>query len=109
MKGLRMDSQVQAHKFDETLLVTKAKKGGQVIRVILLKVNGGKLAIREDIAVDATSNIGQFSNPTLSRQFQVSFNQMVIPTNPWNPRMSVPSSLSCRFHPGRPSQTRNRD
>lgn len=58
-----MDSQVKTHKLDKALVVTKAEEGRQVVRVVFLKINSRELAIAENVAVDATSNVWELGNP----------------------------------------------
>jgi hypothetical protein len=55
---------VEPEKFDEGGVIPKAKKGGQVLGVVLGWVNGGEFAFSEDVAVDATGDIWEFGNAT---------------------------------------------
>ena len=57
-----VDGQVETHQLNEVLVSTEAKLVGQVEGVILVLLDGGDLAILEDVAVDTGSNGGQLGN-----------------------------------------------
>ena len=61
-----MDRQVETHEFDESLVITKAKESRQVVRIILLEVDRRELAIAENVAVNATSNVRELGDPVIS-------------------------------------------
>lgn len=58
-----MDGDIETEKLDKAGIVTKAKQRRQVVGVILVGINGRELALSEDVAVDTTSNVGQFCDP----------------------------------------------
>lgn len=51
-----VDRQVQTHEFNKVLVVAKAKHVGVVPRQILVWVDGGELAVLEDVTVDGGGN-----------------------------------------------------
>lgn len=57
-----VDGQVETHQLNEIVVVAVAKLVGQVEGVILILLDGGKLAILENIAIDLRSNGGQLGN-----------------------------------------------
>jgi hypothetical protein len=58
-----MDRNVETQKFDESGVVAEAEEGGEVVGIILCWVDTGKFRAAEDVAIDATGNVGQFRNP----------------------------------------------
>ena len=58
-----VDGDVETEKFNECLVIAKAKKGSQVGGVILVEVDRRNLALAENVAVDTTSNVRQFGDP----------------------------------------------
>lgn len=57
-----VDGQVQTHQLNEVAVAAEAELVGQVEGVILVLLDGGNLAILEDVAVDAGGNVGQLGN-----------------------------------------------
>jgi hypothetical protein len=57
-----VDGDVETHEFDEGGVFAEAEEGGQVGRVVLGGIDGGKLAGAKDVAVDAAGNVGQLSD-----------------------------------------------
>lgn len=57
-----VDGQVQPHELNEVLVAGEAKLVGQVVGVVLVLLDGGNLAVLEDIAVDAGGNGGELGN-----------------------------------------------
>ena len=58
-----VDGEVEAEELDESLVVPKAEKGCKVVGVVFRGVDGGKFTLAEDVAVNATGDVGEFSNP----------------------------------------------
>jgi hypothetical protein len=62
---VRVDGEVQTHKFDELgVLVTQQVR--EVGRVVQLGVNVGDFAVLENITVDARGDVGELSNQVVS-------------------------------------------
>lgn len=59
---VRVDGDVQPHELDKVGVVTETEQGSQVGRVVLAGVNGGELAVTEDVSEDSASNVGEFGN-----------------------------------------------
>lgn len=57
-----VDGEVQTHKFNKVLVAFEAQELREVVRVVLVGFNFGQLAILVDVAVDASSNLGQLGN-----------------------------------------------
>lgn len=57
-----VDGQVQTHEFNEVAVVAKAKLVGQVEGVVLVLLDGGNLAVLEDVAVDLGGDGGQLGD-----------------------------------------------
>lgn len=57
-----VDGQVETHQLNEIVVVAEAKLVGQVEGVVLILLDGGELAVLEDIAIDLRSNGGQLGN-----------------------------------------------
>jgi len=60
-----VNGDVETEKLDEARVFAKAKESGQVVRVILGGIDRRKLSAAENIAVDATSNVGELSDPDI--------------------------------------------
>lgn len=91
-----MDGDVEAEKFHKGLVVAKAEECSEVGRVVLGLVDGRKLALTKDVAVDATSNIRELGNtikrgPINTREVKALRKSR---TGPWNPRKLGPNSPS---------------
>jgi hypothetical protein len=59
---ITVDGDVETEELGECLVVTEAKKSRQIGRVVLVGIDGRKLAFAEDITVNSTGNVGQFGN-----------------------------------------------
>ena len=59
-----MDGDVESEQLNKTFVVTESEEGCQVVRIVLCDIDGWEFTLAEDITVDATSNVGQFGNPT---------------------------------------------
>lgn len=59
---VRVDGDVQSHELYELGDVAKAEQGSEVGSVVLVLVNGGKLAVAVDVAEDAAGNVGQLGD-----------------------------------------------
>lgn len=59
---IRVDGEVKAHQLIEFVILRETKQLGQVVTIILILVNGRKLAILVNVAVDTTSNVGELGN-----------------------------------------------
>lgn len=57
-----VDGQIQTHQLNKVLVAAEAKLVGQVEGVVLVLLDGGHLAILEDVAVDLGGNGGQLGN-----------------------------------------------
>ena len=57
-----MDGDVETHELNERLVVAEAKEGREVVRVVLVGVDRGELALPVNVAVDATSDVGKLGN-----------------------------------------------
>lgn len=57
-----VDGQVQAHQLNKILVAAEAELVGQVEGVVLVLLDGGDLAILEDVAVDLSGNGGQLGD-----------------------------------------------
>lgn len=57
-----VDGKVETHQLNEVLVVGEAELVGQVVRVVLVLLNGGNAAILVDIAVDLGGNGGELGN-----------------------------------------------
>lgn len=57
-----VDGQVETHQLNKVLVVTESELVSQVEGIILVLLDGGDLAILEDVAVDAGSNGGELGN-----------------------------------------------
>ena len=66
-----MDSNVESKQLDEGIVLAEAEKSCQVPRIILVGVDGRKLATAIDVAVDATSDAWQLGNPTMYIEIDV--------------------------------------
>jgi hypothetical protein len=59
---IRVDGKVKTHQFNKVLVVFETKKLGEVVRVILVTIDGRELTILVDVTVDTGSNIGKLGN-----------------------------------------------
>lgn len=57
-----VDGQVQAHQLNKVLVAAEAELVGQVEGVVLVLLDGGNLAVLEDVAVDLGGNGGQLGD-----------------------------------------------
>lgn len=57
-----VDGQVESHELNEVLVLGETELVGQVPRVVLVLLGGGDLAVLEDVAVDARSDVGKLGN-----------------------------------------------
>jgi len=57
-----VDGNIQPHQLDEGFIVTEAKKGRKIGRVILIWVDGRELAIAINVAVDTTGDVGELGD-----------------------------------------------
>lgn len=62
-------SNVETEQFNKGGVLAEAKECSKVPRVVLVSIDGRELAKTIDVAVDATSNVGQFSDATESRSY----------------------------------------
>jgi hypothetical protein len=53
-----MDGEVQTQKFDKAIVVAESQECGEIMGIILRRVDHWQFTLTENIAVDATSNIG---------------------------------------------------
>lgn len=60
---LPVDGDVETEELNEGRVLAEAEESGQVGGVVLVKVDGGELALSVDIAVDAAGNVGELGNP----------------------------------------------
>ena len=63
-----VDRQVEPHEFNKVFVIAKAKHVGVVVRNVLVRINGGKLAVLEHISVDHRRNRWELCN-TVHRVF----------------------------------------
>lgn len=59
-----MDGDVESKQLNKTCVITEAEESCEVVGVILCRIDGWEFTLTENVAVNATSNVGQFSNPT---------------------------------------------
>lgn len=59
---VRVDSEVQAHQLDKVVVVAVTELVGQVEAVVLILLDGAKLAILEDVSVDLGRDGRQFGD-----------------------------------------------
>jgi len=57
-----VDGKIQPHELNEVLVLGESKLVGQVVRVILVFLNGRNATILVDVAVDLRGNGGQLGN-----------------------------------------------
>lgn len=57
-----VDSDVQTHQLDESLVLSESEEVGQVVRVILGSVDGGQLARAVQVAVDSASDVRELGD-----------------------------------------------
>jgi len=62
-----VDGDIEPKKLHESLVFTKAKECGKIMRVVFMRVDGGELAIAEDIAINPTCNIGKLGDAEIKR------------------------------------------
>lgn len=61
-----VDSDVQTKQFDKALVVTKSEESGKIVRVILVGIDGRKLALAKGVVVNSTGNVGELGNPKIT-------------------------------------------
>jgi len=61
-----MDGDIQAHEFNEGLVVAKAKQCGQIVGVILGRVDGRELPLTKDVAINPPRDTRELGNPRRS-------------------------------------------
>jgi hypothetical protein len=61
-----VNSDIQAHKFNEGLVITKAKERGKIVGIIFGWINGREFSFTKDIAVDSSRDVGEFRDPRRS-------------------------------------------
>lgn len=99
---VRMDGDVQAKKLNKGFFVSKAQEIGEIPGVIFAGVDGRKLAGAKDIAVDASSDIGEFSNPKKSKKATKETRNDR--TDPYNPQRQVPNTPFWKYPHCKPWQ-----
>lgn len=57
-----MNGDIETKEFDESFVAAETKESSQIVGVIFRGVDGGEFSLTKDIAVNATGNVGQFSN-----------------------------------------------
>jgi hypothetical protein len=57
-----VDGDVKTKELNECLIVTKAKEGREVGRVVLAVVNGREFSVTEHVAVYTTCDVGELSD-----------------------------------------------
>ena len=62
-----MNGNVKAKELDESRVVAKAKKSGQIMRVVFAGIDAGQLSFCKDIAVDATGNVWELGDPIIEK------------------------------------------
>lgn len=62
-----MKYDVQSHQLNKGFIVTEAKQVGQVVRIVLSKINLRELSECKDIAVDTTGDIRKLGNPDIMK------------------------------------------
>jgi len=63
---LPVDGDIQAHEFNEGLIIAKAKQRGEIVGVIFGGVNCRELSLSKNVAVDSPCDIGEFGDPKRS-------------------------------------------
>jgi hypothetical protein len=61
-----VNGDIQAHEFNESLVITKAKERGKIVGVIFGGVDGRELSLTKDVAVNSSRNVGEFGDPRRS-------------------------------------------
>lgn len=61
-----VDSDVQTKQFDKALVVTKSEESCKIVRVILVGIDGRKLALAKGVVVNSTGNVGELGNPKIT-------------------------------------------
>jgi hypothetical protein len=58
-----VNGDIESKELYESIIVSKSEKSGEIMRIVLVQVDGGEFAFAVNIVEDATSNVRQFSNP----------------------------------------------
>jgi len=106
---IRVNSDVKSEKLNERLFVSETKKIGEVVRVILGRIDGWDFPGTEDVSVDSPGNVGKLGDAIgdmlvgiYSQQHRGGL------TGPLNLQMSVPSIPSSASLPGSPLRKQSR-
>ena len=59
---LRVNGDVEAKKFNKSLIVIKTKEGRQVMRVIFREIDGRQFALPKNIAIYTSRNVRKFGD-----------------------------------------------
>ncbi len=65
---IRVDGDVEAKKLNKGLPVAETEEIGEIVGVILGRVDGGEFATSEDIAVNTTGNVGELGDTALCQK-----------------------------------------
>lgn len=57
-----MDGDVESQKLGESLVITETEECGQIVRVVLRRIDGREFALAKDIPVYAAGYVGKFGN-----------------------------------------------
>jgi len=60
---IAVDSDIQAHRLNEGLVIAKAKQRGKIMGVVFGRIDGRKLALTKDVTVNPSCILGSFAIP----------------------------------------------